>query len=486
MSIKQSLNHIATIRRSTVLIIAMGALLQGCTHTDHVAQPSLPDSYRNATSTVATFDGAWWTSLGDAELTRLIERASQANLDVEAATARIAAARARMGIAKSKSAPQIDSVTRSSREQMSENGLLLSSGGSDAFPNTYTLMTNGLDASWELDLFGSHAAGRRKTAAQYRDAVADRDAARLSLTAEVARIYVEHIAYSQQLASANAVVDLARERVELIEQQYANGQVASSELSAGKLELEAARAQVTPLRAEAEARRYAMGLLMGTSEAIELPVVSALLADETRVAKTEIATDVGLPSDLLRRRPDIRRAEAAFESAVADRSIAVADQYPRFAIVASGGYESIERGSLFNSASQFWALAPQLTLPLFDGGRRRSVVEQREAEVAAATAAYRQSVLAAFVDVEQALIRHHGAQRSMQSQVAALEHARAIVVQERARFDEGASTKPQWLLAQADFESHRQAALEGKKQALLSLITLYKSLGGDAEHGGSS
>ena len=479
--------------RTGVLAVA-AVLLQACAHNASVSKPALPDEYRNASTTDVSIsersgsakqaffsDRAWWETLGDPELSKLISQALRGNPDVEASGARIAAARARMGVASSNSYPQIGSTTRSSREKMSENGLLGSSAGGGVFPETYTLSTAGLDASWELDLFGANAAERRKASARYREAVADREAVRLSLTAEIARVYVEHIAYAQQLASARDIVDLSRQKLALIEQQYENGQVAETDVTSAELALENAREKEPGLRAEVEARRHAMGVLIGTGDYVSLPERSELLGEDLVKANARIAVEMGLPSDLLRRRPDIRQAEAAFEAAVADRAIAVADQYPRFSLVASGGYESLERGSLLESASRFWSLAPQVTLPLFDGGRRKSVVREREAQVEAATAEYRKAVIAALSDVEQALIRHRAAINTMDSSVAALGHAQLLLTREQARYQQGATAKPQLIAAQSDYEQHRQAVLESKKQALLSLVSLYKALGGDAE-----
>ncbi|MBL8270924.1 efflux transporter outer membrane subunit [Steroidobacter sp.] len=469
-------------RTGVLLACVTAALLQGCVHNLSVSQPTLPADYRNAAATqMETAHDEWWDTLGDPELSKLMSRGLRENLDLEAAGARIAAARARMGIADSRSLPQLDASARSSREKMSENGLLLSSGGGAAFPDTYTLTTSGLDASWELDLFGAHAAERRKAAAGHREAMADRAAVRLSLTAEIARVYVEHIAYAQQLTSAREVLELSEQSLQLAEQQYDNGAVPAADVTSAELALEHARESVASLRAETEARRHAMGVLVGTGEYVVLPEQSPMLGAELQTAKAQISVDMGLPSDLLRRRPDIRQAEAQFETAVADRSIAVADQYPRFSILASGGFESLERGSLFESASRFWALAPQVSVPLFDGGRRKSVVKEREAQVSAATATYRGAVVTALADVEQAMIRHNGATNAMDSRVAALERASELLAHEQARFDQGDSAKPQLLAAQREYENHRQAAVEAKKQALLSLVTLYKALGGDTE-----
>lgn len=471
------------------------ALLQGCAHNASVSKPVLPDEYRNAPAatdaSLAERDAsakqafftqrAWWETLGDPELSKLISQAMRGNPDVEAAGARIAAARARLGIASSGSWPQVGSTARSSREKLSENGLLRSSAGGSAFPDTYTLATTGLDASWELDLFGANAAESRKASARYREALADREAVRLSLTAEIARVYVEHIAYARQLASARDIVSLSHQKLQLIEQQYENGQVPETDVTSAALALENAREKEPGLRAEVEARRHAMGVLVGSGDYLSLPERSELLGDDLGKANADIAVEMGLPSDLLRRRPDIRQAEAAFAAAVADRAIAVADQYPRFSLVASGGYESLERGSLLESASRFWALAPQVTMPLFDGGRRKSVVKEREAQVEAATAEYRKAVIAALSDVEQALIRHHSAISTMDSSVAALGHSRLLLSREQARYEQGATAKPQLIAAQSDYERHLQAALESKKQALLSLVSLYKALGGEAE-----
>jgi NodT family efflux transporter outer membrane factor (OMF) lipoprotein len=423
--------------------------------------------------------GRLWGSLGDPQLTALIARAMVDNLDVAAASARITAAREYLGVARARFAPSVYGVGGMSREKLSRNGLLGSSAAGASFPETYTQSDLRLDASWELDLFGVNRANKRDAIARHAAAVADLEAVRLSLSAEVARVFVEHVVLSQQLVSANREVALGEEGLSLISQQYSAGQEAESSVIHARLALEDARSDIARLESEMLARRHAMAVLLGTGEPIDLPASSPMLGETLVAVRLGDSLDTGLPSDLLRRRPDILRAEAELQSATALRDLAVADQYPRFTLTAGAGFESIKSGSLVEAASRVWHFAPQLALPMFDGGARRAVVRGREAELDAAIATYRKSVIGALSDVEQALIRYQGARRSMFAALERLAQAERLLHLAESQHAQGETAMTEVLEARRLREGYLAAALHAKQLVLLDFVVLHKALGGD-------
>lgn len=472
----------SSMYRAVSLAVAC-ALMQACAiNPETPSTPILPDQFRYAPAPGAAVnaDAQWWTAFGDPALDDLVAMVLRDNLDVTAAHARIRAARAQIAVADTLSLPETRAGAAASREKMSRNGLLLSSAGEGTFPDTYTLSTLGLDSSWELDLFGRNDAQRRAARARHDSAEADMDAVRLSLSAEVVSIYVEHVVLARQRESVARVIALEEQRLALVQQQHAEGYAAAVEVKSATRALEDARSALPHLEAELAARRLAMGALLGLMGEMNLPQHSVLVGDSLDATAVQ-PVSAGLPSELLRRRPDLRQAEADFQVAVADRDIAVADQYPRFALVSSFGQESIESGSLLESASRFWGLTPQISVPVFDGGRRRAVVREREAMLQAATASYRQAVVNALSDVEQALIRHHGATQALDARMASLRSASEILDVAQQRYAHGASAKPELLEAEQNFETQAQSAFDAKRHALLCLVALYKSLGGDAQ-----
>lgn len=470
----------------SVLWAAIALALQACASNTQRELPSVSLPQQFHAQVAAPIDAqahAWWTALGDPALSDLIAHATTNNLDIAAASARIKAARAAMGVARSQSMPNLNFGLRVNRERISSNGLLGNAPG-DAFPETYTLYRTGLDASWELDLFGAQAAERRKAQASHVNTVADLYAVRLSLAAEVSRVYIEHVVLAQQLLSTQHVASLREQTLQLITQQYTAGQVAEAEVARARLELDRVKTQLPQLQAEVAVRGQAMGALLGTGDYVALPDSSPLLGEPLQSVVADLSVQPGLPADLLRRRPDIRKAEAQFNAAIASRDIAVADQYPHIALTSSIGLESLQRGSLFEAASKYWSIVPQISLPLFDGTRRKSVVAQRKAEVEAATAEYRKAVVDALTDVEQALLQHRGASDALLASVDATQHASELLKHEQARYNEGATSLTQLLEAQRQFETQLQSSLDAKQQALLSFVSLHKSLGGEFDEQG--
>jgi len=469
---------------SSLMFVSVALTLQACASHGAREVPSvgLPEQFhaQQAASTDHGYTEQWWTTLGDPALSDLITRAIADNPDIAAANARISAARAAMGVARAPSLPSVNVGGRVDREKISSNGLFGSVPGK-AFPNSYTLYRTGLDASWELDVFGLHAAERRKATANHANAIADMNAVRLALTAEVARVYLEHVVLAQKLVSTQHVVNTQEQTVELVMQQYQAGQASEADVARARLALDSAKAQLPTVQAEVAVRNQAMGALLGTGEFVSLPDSSPILGDALQSVTPDLSVQAGLPAELLRRRPDIHMAEARFTAATANRDIAVADQYPHIALTAGAGLESLRQGSLFEAASKYWNIVPQISLPLFDGGRRRSMTAQRQAEVDAAMAEYRKAVINALTDVEQSLLRHRGANDALLANVAATQHAGELLNHQQARYAAGDISLVQLLDAQRQFETQYQLSLAAKEQALLSFLSLHKALGGEFE-----
>jgi multidrug efflux system outer membrane protein len=221
-----------------------------------------------------------------------------------------------------------------------------------------------------------------------------------------------------------------------------------------------------------------MGALIGTGEYVELPESGAML-DQAAMLLGE-AVPTGAPSDLLRRRPDLLGAEARFREAFAEHQYAIADQYPRFSLSGSAGSEALHGGDLLSSASFAWSFVQQLAVPLFDGGRRKAVRAQRQAQLDAAVAAYRRDVVLALTDVEQSLLSRQATRRALRIQESRLQQAQRQLEVEQARHAAGDSTVGDLLASEQAFEAALQDVLSARGMALGNYVRLHKALGGPA------
>jgi NodT family efflux transporter outer membrane factor (OMF) lipoprotein len=389
--------------RHSLLIAAAAAALAGCTVGPDYAPPSTaaPPTFREASNT-ADADERWWASFGDPTLTALVERALASSLDLEVADARIRQARSALEAALGGALPQVIGSESIQRQRLSENGVQLNNIPAELITPEleFTVYRAAADASWELDLFGRNRRSVEAAAARAEAAVEGRRDAAIRVAAEVARIYSELRTAERRAEIARASAVSSRRTLALVSQQVRVGEEAAIEERRAASELREAEAAIPPLESEARSARYALDLLLGSPPGTAAELISDRPAGTLAVPQIPS----GLPSDLLLRRPDLRRAERALGAATADVGIATADLYPRFSLIGTLGLEALDPGDFLKSASTFWVVGPSISLPIFDGGRRRAELRRQQAELDEALASYRNTVLTALVDVERALI----------------------------------------------------------------------------------
>ncbi|MDV3256637.1 MAG: efflux transporter outer membrane subunit [Sphingomonas sp.] len=422
----------------------------------------------------------WWQGFGDNSLTELVELALEQNLDIEIAAARIREARALERAAGAGSAPQLAAEGSVTRQRISENAIPVppgsggSSGGGLGLPGEeFTTWRAGFDARWEIDLVGRNRREREAASARADAAIWDRRDTEVTVTAEVARAYLELRAI-QQLA-ANARDELSRQQrlEELVAAQRRGGLVTGEELDRRRSERAAAAALVPELEARAEAQIHALSLLTGQAPA-------ALRSSLATKAALPPAPSVppGLPSDLLRRRPDIRSAERQLAAATADIGVAVADLYPRISLTAAPALVSTALGSLLEWGSRSFAAGAALDWPIFDGGRRRATVEVRNARQEQAMVQYRKAVLVALKDVEDALVRIEGDRRQLDELERAVTSAERAEEISLARHRGGLASLAGTLEARQRRLSLERRVIETRAALARDTVGLVKALGG--------
>lgn len=468
------------MKRSALLAL----LLAGCTTVGpdyREPQEAVPASYLEpAGSGTAQLD-RWWQGFGDARLTALIDRALQQNLDIEMAAARIREARALERVAGAGASPQVAAEASVTRQRISENAIPLPPGagsGSGAgifgLPGEeFTTFRAGFDASWELDLFGRNRREREAAAARTGASIWNRRDAEVAVAAEVAGAYLRLRTLQDRMANAEA--ELARQArfEQLVEARARGGLVTGQDLEQQRSERSAAAAEIPALQAQAKAEIHALGVLAG-----QAPETLAGQLAARRSLPPSPAVPAGLPSDLLRRRPDIRAAERELAAATADIGVAVADLYPRITLTAAPALVSTALGSFLEWGSRSFAAGAALDWPMFDGGRRRANVEVRGARQEQAMIGYRKAVLVSLQDVEDALGRVDGDRRRL----AELDQAEATAARAediaRTRYRGGLVTLSDVLVAQQRRLSLEEQAIETRGALARDTVALVKALGG--------
>jgi len=418
----------------------------------------------------------WWQVLGDDNLTTLIEHAiGGANLDLRSADAHIRQARAELGVAGAAAVPSVNARAQVSRDQFSRNSELFANL---PFPNPQTLFTDyraGFDASWELDVFGHTSRSIEAAGARLQSAQAGLRDVRIAVAGEVARTYIELRQEERQIALGEADLAGFKQSAELVQLRFEAGSASELDLRRARAYVEVQSAMLDGARAERAAALDALAVLVGVT-----PQEAAALIEPGRPVPT-ISADrvaVGLPSDLLRRRPDVRRAERDLAAATADIGVATADLYPRFQLVGNFGAEAVQPGEFGKQASRTWSLVPQAYVPLFGRGRLTSEVTAREAVRDVALAGYQKAVLQALSDVEIAMVRYDRSRARLASLERAWRDLEGNAALVREQYQAGRSS----LLDVIDAERQARQAEEQRIDAVGSLATqlvaLYKALGG--------
>lgn len=469
------------MKRAAVVLAALAA---GCTVGPDYRPPAMPTPERFAGS--AAPDGptdaalaAWWTAFGDARLGELVGRALARNLDVEMAAARIREARAREIVTGAAALPRVAAQGSVTRQRISENAIPVPPGGGGGgggfgLPGEeFTTWRAGFDASWELDLFGRNRREREAARGRTEAATWDRRDVEVSVAAEVAGAYLRLRTLQQRIANAAAELERQQRLEQLVAARARGGLVSGEDLARQSSDRAAAAAAIAPLEAEAEAQIHALGVLTGDTP----DALTAALAPARALPSTPVIP-AGLPSELLRRRPDIRSAERRLAASTADIGVAVADLYPRFSLTAAPALVSTALASLLEWGSRSFSAAAAVDWPIFDGGRTRGTIAVADARRSQALIAYRKSVLTALQDVEDALSRTDGDRGRLAKLEAALESAQRTEALARTRYRGGLVPLSDVLVAQGRRLSLENQVIETRGAVALDTAALFKALGG--------
>ena len=460
-------------------------LLASCTVGPNYTRPTvpLPGRYAEAVTSSGVRDpqlAHWWTRFEDPLLDQLIDRALAQNLDVEAAAARIREARAREVVAGAAALPEVDAQTSASRQRISEHAIPIppgAGGGPASFglPGTeFSTFHVGFDASWELDLFGRTRRSVEAAQARTGAAIWDRRDLQVSAAAEVANAYFRLRELQARLEIAAAELGRHERFEQLVRAQARGGLVSGQDLEQQRTERAAAAAEIPQLKAEADAQVHALGVLTGETPGS----LKTALSQPTPIPARFAPIPAGLPSELLRRRPDVRRAERELAASTADIGVAVADLYPRFSLTAAPALVSTALATLLEWGSRNYTYAAALDWPIFNGHRTRANIEVANARQSEALVAYRKAILRALQDVEDALSRTEADRRQLADLDEGLTTARRAESIARTRYAGGLVTFSDVLLAQARRLQLEDQVSQTKGALARDTAALFKALGG--------
>lgn len=441
------------------VILSSGCALQGDRAERAV---ELPRAWRHAQAPDASgpIDAQWWHSFGSTELDALIARAQLQSNDLAAAVARVRQADARARIAGAALRPRVTATLGASRE-----GRL---GGNAAVAgSTYAA---GFAASYEFDLWGRDAALRDEALQGLRASIFDRDAMRLTLSADVAGTWLLALALRERIGIAGRNLDNARRVLALVESRSRAGAVSPLDLAQQRGLVAAQQRALVTLQQQADDAETALAVLLGM--AAPAPELRATRLDALQVP----VVGAGAPSSLLVRRPDIARAEARLASADANVLSARAALLPSVGLGASAGTGQARFSRMFDNP--LYSLAAGLTAPVFDGGRLAGARHLAEAGREELLANYRAAIVAAFADVETALNGMSAVDAQAQAQAVELTEARRAAELSEARYRAGAETLLALLDAQRTFYAAQDLAVQLRMARLQARVSLYRAMGG--------
>jgi len=417
----------------------------------------------------------WWTEFNDPSLNSLVERAAQSNLDLQLAEARIREARAVLGATGADLWPTLDVAGSYGRIRTSENALaagrLAPQGGGNLEQN---LFRTGFDSSWEIDVFGGT---RRRIEAAEAILDASVEAWRsvlVTLLGDVAKNYIDVRGLQRRFAVAQENLKAQQETLRLTKIRFDAGIASDLEVAQAEGLAQTTAAQIPTLEMALKQTVYRLDVLLGAQPG----TLWSELAREVPIPALPPQAHVGMPVELLRRRPDIRNAERQLAAATAQVGAATADLYPKFSLTGAFGLQSISASDWCTGGSRYWSIGPTISWPVFDAGKIRANIEIRNAQQEQALRYYEKSVVTALGDVESALVNYIKEQTRYRSLLAAVTANRRAVELANDLYRQGLVAFLNVLDAERALYATEDDLAQSEANMSSNLVALYKALGG--------
>lgn len=461
-------------------------VIGGCTsgpayRTPEVAMPvawKLEPPWRESAPDDATAKGPWWQRFGDPQLDALEAQALADNPSLQIASARLAQARATVAGASAGLFPQIGLGARAQRLKISENRPL-SNYGSPNFSTVQNDYTLALSVSYELDLSGRVRNGVEGARASAEQSAIDLENTRLLLTADLASAYFNLRGLDAELDVLQRGVALQRRALGFVTSRHELGATSGLDVAQQQALLDNTLTQIDVLRRQRDPFEHAIATLTGRPAPLFTLAPEARADGAVDVDPALPAIALGVPSDVLERRPDVASAERAMAAANAQIGVARAAFYPSIVLAPSAGLDSRELASLFNAPSLLWSLGVSATQTIFDGGRIRANVDFAQAGYDATVANYRRTVLTAMQEVEDGITGLAALDRASAQARRAVDSAQRVLEMATSRYEGGATSYLDVITAQQALLGVERQATQLASQRRVTSVYLVKALGGD-------
>lgn len=475
-----------------ILPVTCALLLTACTVGPRYVRPSVatPPAYKELGTTETTVAewktaqpsdsasrGEWWEVFGDPDLNDLEEKASVSNQNIAAAAANFLVARAIVREARSQYFPTVTASLgiTNARPSAAEFGGLQTSSSSQVTVKSYTAYSLPFDASWEPDLWGRVRNTVKANEFAAQASAADLQNVRLSEQAELAVDYYELHAQDSLKEILDATVAAYQASLDLNRSLYQAGLANEESVAQAEAQLKAAQAQDTNLAVLRSQYEHAIAVLIGQpASTFSLPAKS--------LPTGRPAIPVGVPSELLERRPDVAAAERGMAQANAEIGLAKAAYFPALLLSATGGFETLS-SSWFSWPSRFWSVGTSLAETIFDAGLRKATMDQYRATYDQTVANYRQTVLTAFEEVEDNLAAVRVLSQTIEQQDSAIQAATRSLEEATARYKAGLDPYLNVISAQTILLNDQQTGVNFLMQEMVADVQLIKALGGNWNSG---
>lgn len=434
---------------------------------------------------------AWWEAFGDELLIKYIKLAAEYNNDLLAATSNIYQARAMRMIVASAFFPKIGADINATRTYFSKNGPVFAGSdilGVDSNPSTLpfnlqapqlqSLFNAVLDAKWEIDVWGKTRRAVEAASAYIGQAIEERNDVLLSIMAEIANNYIELRGYQREGKLISDYIALIEEEYLLIHKQYDAGYVSYLDDENIRATLAKERAKLPEIEAQIRKNIYTLSILTGSVPETLLEEL-LIYKDLPKVPET-IA--VGLRSDLLKRRPDVRKVERKLAEATAEIGVAVASFFPSIVFMGDIGFQSLSLSNLFSMGSKTWSGGGDFNLPIFQGGKLVGNLKAKKAKTEIAAKSYQQTILNALQETESAVTVYTQDLKIISEKKEAKNRYQDLLFLTKARFTSGLVSALELIDAERVYNQAEQDLLGSDVKTLLDTIFLYKALGGGWEN----
>src|SRR5262245_29164903 len=465
---------------SWVLPVVSSLLLAGCAVGPNYKRPqaAVPTHWTvgptRGTAAKSPETDEWWPSFQDAELNSLVERSANRNLDLKLALERVQEARAGRGVARSGYFPSIDGAASGTRNRQRVIGPVGPKNSPVIAPVEFNNFQGGLYASWELDVFGGT---RRRVQAATADATAAEENRRdvlVILLGDVGRVYAQLRDFQRRLEIANKNIKTQQDTLDLTSARAKAGLATELDVSRAAAQLESTKAVVPNLLSGIDVSIHRLSVLLGE----EPGALRSELEKTKPIPSAGPDVQVGLPSDLLKRRPDIRRAESQLAAATARIGEAKADLFPRFVLTGTAGRQATQLHDLTLGLGNFYSVGPGISLPLFNGGRIRSNIAVQTSRQRGALISYQSVILNALEEVQNALVEYSQEQERRDRLNQAVEQNQLAVDLATEQYRAGLADFLSVLDAQRELYANEDQLVQSQTIVTVNLVTLYRALGG--------